>query len=80
MHISIDQEACSHDEVVGANGAVTQKRIVPSDGRKMTRVKSVVLLTLKCMTFTNVDTGDAFAAISQVMSGNTTRSQKQTRL
>ena len=36
MHVSMDQEACSHDEVVGANGAVTQKRIVTSDGRKMT--------------------------------------------
>ena len=80
MHVSIDREACSHDEVVGANGAVTQKRIVSSDGRKMTRVKIVVLLKLRCMTFTNVDTGDVFAAISLMMSGNTTRSQKQTRL
>ena len=80
MHVSMDQEACSHDKVVGANGAVTQKRIVASDGRKMTRAKIVVLLKLRCMTFTNVDTGDAFAAISLMMSGNTTRSQKQTLL
>ena len=80
MHVSRDQEACSHDEVVGTNGAVTQKRIVASDGRKMTRAKIVVLLKLRCMTFTNVDTGHTFAAISLMMSGNTTRSQKQTRL
>ena len=38
----MDQEARSLDEVVGANGAVTQKRIVALDGRKMTRVKSAL--------------------------------------